>query len=250
LSTGSLGPMRMPPLSYPGRVAGAPPAWNELAAPFASIRLKRSLVWRGLGVPPGRGQPVLLIPGFMGGDGSMALMRRWLATVGYRPEPSGLVFNVRHSEAVMRDLEDRLAALQVGTGHRVALVGHSRGGLLAKVLAQRHPTLVSQVIGLGAPLANPFDVHPLTMLAVRLAQVYNLSRYRQGSEAEGRFLRDLAAPSTVPLTSIYSRSDGIVHWQACLRPDADCIEIDSSHNGFPLSPDAYVLLGQILARRP
>ncbi len=241
----------MPPLAYPGRVAGAPPVWNELATPFASIRLKRSLVWRGLGVPPGRGLPVLLIPGFMGGDGSLALLRRWLAAVGYRPEPSGLVFNVRYSEAVMDDLRDRLAALHARTGHPVALIGHSRGGLLAKVLAHRNPGLVSRVIGLGAPLANPFDVHPLTMVAVRLAQVYNLSRYRQGSNAEDRFLRDLEAPATVPLTSIYSRSDGIVHWEACLRPDADCIEIDSSHNGFPLSPDAYVLLGQILAgRRP
>jgi triacylglycerol lipase len=231
-----------------GRLNGPPPVWLESRAPLEERRLRRDPVFAGEGLARGDGLPVLLVPGFMGGDASMDTLRGWLLRLGYRAEASGLVFNIRYSEAVLETLEDRLRAL-FADGGPVALVGHSRGGLLAKVLAHRHPSLVATVVGMGSPLADPYDVHPFTMACVRAAQVANMVRYGRSSGVERRFLADLAAPARVPLTSIYSRTDGIVHWEACLRQDATCLEVGSSHVGLAVNRAVYALLSGLLSVR-
>lgn len=239
----------LPPLHYLGRITGPPPVWLESRAPLEHRRLRRDPVFAGDGLPRGGGRPVLLVPGFMGGDDSLATLRDWLLRLGYHVERSGLTFNIRYSEAVLDTLVPRVLALRGWLGRPVTLVGHSRGGLLAKVLAHRHPELVEQVVGLGSPLADPFDVHPITMAGVRLAQAVNAVWFGRSGSVERGFLADLAAPARVPLTSIYSRSDGIVHWEACLRPDATCLEVRSSHVGLAVNPTAYELLAGLLAAR-
>jgi len=240
----------MPPLGYLGRTAGQPPVWLESRLPLESLRLRRHPVFAGDGLPRGDGRPVLLIPGFMAGDRSVATMRDWLVRLGHGAELTGLLLNIRYSEAELRTLLLRLVDLYGRAGRRVTLVGHSRGGLLAKVAAHRHPELVERVVALGSPLANPYDVHPLTMAGVRVAQLVNLVRYARTGAVERAFLRDLQEPARVPLTSIYTRSDGIVHWRACLRPDAHCLEVDGSHVGLALNPEVYALVALVLAELP
>ena len=126
------------------------------------------------------------------------------------------------------------------------MIGHSRGGVLAKVLSHRKPDLVEQVITLGSPLNDPFDVHPLTMAGVHAAHLYNAMRYRHDASVEMRFLRDLRAEPRVPTTSIYSRSDGVVNWKACLRPDINAIEVHGSHVGLAMNPEVYRILAHML----
>jgi hypothetical protein len=159
---------------------------------------------------------------------------------------AGVTFNVMYSEVMLRPLIEALDRLQHRTGARVSLVGHSRGGVLAKVLSHRNPELVEQVITLGSPLNDPFDVHPLTMAGVRAAHLYNVFRYGHPASVEMRFLRDLAAPPRVPTTSIYSRSDGVVNWKACLRRDINAIEVKGSHVGLALNPEVYRILAHLL----
>src|SRR5260370_12828290 len=107
---------------------------------------------------------------------------------------------------MLRPLLEALQQLQHRTGARVALVGHSRGGVLAKVLSHRNPELVEQVITLGSPLNDPFDIHPLTMAGVRAAHLYNVLRYGHPASVEMRFLPDLAAAARVPATPLHLRS--------------------------------------------
>ena len=159
---------------------------------------------------------------------------------------AGVAFNVMYSEVMLRPLIDTLTALHRRTGARVSIVGHSRGGVLAKVLAHRKPDLVEQVITLGSPLKDPFDVHPLTMAGVHAAHLYNVMRFGHPASVEMRFLRDLAAAPRVPTTSIYSRSDGVVNWKACLRPDINAIEVNGSHVGLSLNPEVYRILSCLL----
>lgn len=227
-----------------------PPLWREgrVAAEYA--RLLRDPVYQGRGVPDGRGKPVFLIAGFLAGDTSMQALRDWLDRVGYAPELPGLYFNIRYSEVALKQLTLRLVDFYGWKGRKAVLIGHSRGGLLAKVLAHRHPEMVEQVITLGSPLGDPYDVSPVTMAAVRAAEVLNILRYRRTSALEKRFLRDLAAPCRVPTTSIYSRSDGIVHWEACLRPDVRAIEVNSTHVGLGVNPEVYSALGWLLHASP
>lgn len=237
----------IPPLRYFGRVIGLPPVWLEGRAPFENLRLRGTAVFAGDGLTRGRGQPVLLIPGFMAADRSLATLRDWLLRMGYHAEIPGLAFNVRYSEAVLDTILLHLVDLYGWLGQRVTLIGHSRGGLLAKVAAHRHPEMVEQVVALGAPLADPYDISPFTMACVRLAQVFNLVRFGRTAAVERPFLHDLAAPVRRPLTSIYSRTDGIVHWRACIRADVECVEVVSSHVGLAVNPDVYAVLARLLA---
>jgi triacylglycerol lipase len=220
--------------------------WLEGRIYLEWVRLIRDPVYRGIDLPRGLGRPVILIPGFLAGDWTLRTPYQWLRRIGYRPKMAGVTFNVMYSEVMLRPLIDTLVALNHRTGARVSLVGHSRGGVLAKVLAHRKPELVEQVITLGSPLTDPFDVHPLTMAGVRAAHLYNVFRFGHPASVEMRFMRDLAAPPKVPTTSIYSRSDGVVNWKACLRPDINAIEVKGSHVGLALNPEVYRILGHLL----
>jgi PGAP1-like protein len=220
--------------------------WLEGRIYLEFLRLIRDPVFRGLDIPPGHRRPVLLVPGFLAGDWTLRTQYDWLKRIGYRPQLAGLAFNVRFSEVMLKPLLDTLVEMNRRTRARVSLVGHSRGGVLAKVLSHRRPDLVEQVITLGSPLNDPFDVHPLTMAGVYAAHFYNAVLYRHDASVEMRFLRDLKAEPRVPTTSIYSRSDGVVNWKACLRPDVNAIEVHGSHVGLALNPEVYRILGHLL----
>jgi pimeloyl-ACP methyl ester carboxylesterase len=186
----------------------------------------------------------------MAGDSSLSVLRNWLLRSGYNVEVAGLVFNIRYSELVARLITLRLLAMHRLLGYKVTIVGHSRGGMLAKVIADREPGAVARVIALGSPLGDPYDIHPLTMAGVRVAHALNVLRYARGGGVERSFLRELEAPARVPLVSIYSRTDGIVHWEACLRPDAECLEVSGSHLGLGVNAQVYQLLAAILPSTP
>ncbi|HEV2934903.1 MAG TPA: hypothetical protein VGY96_17355, partial [Streptosporangiaceae bacterium] len=119
--------------------------WDPLAIRELTA-LVRDPVFRGRGVPEGDGRPVLLIPGFLAGDWMLRVLDAWLGRIGYRTYLSGIVFNIQHSERMVAGLRRKVNEIQKETGARVSLVGHSRGGLLAKVVAQRRPQSVEQVI--------------------------------------------------------------------------------------------------------
>src|SRR5690348_9081780 len=223
--------------------------WNpvgvrELAA------LSRDPVLRGRGVPRGDGRAVMLIPGFLSGDWSMLIMSNWLSRIGYQPHVSGINFNIHHSEHLIAGLRKRLAEVREQSDGRVSLVGHSRGGVLAKVLSSRVPDSVEQVIGLGSPFANQFDVAAITNFAVEVAKTAGQLATGRTFHTEGRFAHELRQPPKVPTTSIYTRSDEIVNFRSCLRPDIPAISVWGSHNGLVVNPEVYRLLGRLLARPP
>lgn len=125
-----------------------PPLWRELAG------LERFGAWAGDVSPPAaeRAMPVLLIPGLFAGDGSLRPVARALRAAGHEPQMAGIRCNVGCSEAAVARLTQRLERLADTHGAPVALVGHSRGGLFARVLAQRRSQLVSSVVTLASPL--------------------------------------------------------------------------------------------------
>src|SRR4030081_3776052 len=131
-----------------GRWDPIPPMWLEGRIYLESLKLIRDPVFRGVDVPSGLRRPVLLVPGFLAGDWTLRTLFDWLKRVEYRPRMAGVAFNVTYSEVMLRPLIDALVEMNRKTGARVTLVGHSRGGVLAKVLAHRKPSLVEQVITL------------------------------------------------------------------------------------------------------
>jgi pimeloyl-ACP methyl ester carboxylesterase len=221
--------------------------WDPLAIREFSA-LIRDPVFRGRGVPAGDGRPVLLVPGFLAGDWTLRVMHAWLGRIGYRSYLSGILLNVQHSEKLIGGLRRRVVEIEKETGSRVSLVGHSRGGLLSKVLAQRRPRDVEQVIALGAPLADWTDLAALTHHAVGFVRTANELAYGRRLNAEGRFTYDLKLTPVVPTTSIYTRTDDVVNFRSCLRPDIPALPVWGSHNGLVVNPEVFRLLGRLLAR--
>src|ERR1700739_3952623 len=86
--------------------------------------------------------PVLLVPGFLAGDTSLAVLRGWLRRRGSRTSSARMWLNVDCAERAVGRLEVRLRKLAARTGRRVVLIGQSRGGELARVLAVRHADVV------------------------------------------------------------------------------------------------------------
>lgn len=240
----------------------APPArwWgNHLGELRWQLELARLLVdpvFRGEGIPRGNGSPVVAIPGFLAGDSSLSVMRTWLGRLGYDAHPAGIVANVDCSDRAVNTLERRVEAL-AADGQRVALIGHSRGGHFAKALAHRRPELVSSVISVGAGLDTPFDISVPTqaaVAAVRRVHAVTSDRIAHNgcftATCRCPFSHDYAAefPSEVPLTSIYSRGDGVVRWRACIVPYARCVAVEGSHVGLAFNRMVYRELARTLAR--
>ncbi|MDQ6747327.1 MAG: alpha/beta hydrolase [Candidatus Dormibacteraeota bacterium] len=230
-----------------GRWYPIPPVWLEGRAWLEYARLQRSSIFAGVGVPAGDGRPVMLIPGFLAGDTSLDTMRGWLRRNGYRTLRSGINLNAQSSEVLLQRIASRLGTEYRRGGRRVSLVGQRRGGVLALGVAQRYPQLVEEVISLGSPIGDPLDVHPSTMAAVHVARLVHAMR-RGPRDLDARFDRELADPVPVPVTSMYSKTDGIVHWRACLRPDVASVEVGGSHVGMGINVRVYEEIARVLAR--
>jgi triacylglycerol lipase len=234
-----------------------PPIWRESRVGLEVASLIRHPVFRGEGVADADGQPVLLIPGFLAGDDSLGLMTRWLRRTGHHTRKAGMRANVDCSQAAVERLLERVEVLAECHEQRVALVGQSRGGTLARVMAVRRPDLVSGVVALGSPQIKPLAIHPLVALqVVAIGALGTLGAphlfghsCRRGACCE-HFWDDLQAdfPAGVGYVSIYSRSDGIVDWKACLDPAAKCVEVRASHLGMAVNAEAYRAVAEALER--
>src|SRR5436190_13047656 len=134
-NTASMAPMpRMPHLPP---VPHIPPLWRESRFGLELAELRRSPVFRGHGVPDGGGRAVMLIPGFLAGDGSLATMTHWLRANGYHTRRAGMRANVDCSAEACERLEARLEGFADYTGQKVTIIGQSRGGAFARALAVR-----------------------------------------------------------------------------------------------------------------
>jgi pimeloyl-ACP methyl ester carboxylesterase len=235
-----------------------PPLWRESRIGLEWATLRRSGVFRGDGVPEGGGRGVLLIPGFLAGDGSLATMTGWLRAAGYRTKRAGIRANIACSEAACAKLEERLELLAQATGGRVVIVGQSRGGVFAKALASRRPELVAGIVALGAPVVSQLAIHPVVLAQVGVVAALGsgpmpglISWRCLRGECCAPFRRDLGAefPPEVGYISLYSRTDGIVDWRSCVDPDADaCVELNGSHCGMSLNVGAYRAIAAALHR--
>jgi triacylglycerol lipase len=234
-----------------------PPIWRESRVGLELASLLRDPIFRGVGVRDAGGQPVFLIPGFLAGDDSLGVMTRWLRRTGHHTRKAGMRSNVNCSEEAVNRLEERVAILAECCEKKVAIIGQSRGGNFARVIAVRRPDLVSGIVALGSPQLDPLAVHPLVrvpVLAVGALGTLGAPGLFSNSCRSGHccecFWKDMEGdfPTGVGYVSIYSRSDGIVDWEACLDPAAEHVEIQASHCGMAVSGQSYRATADALAR--
>jgi triacylglycerol lipase len=243
----------MPSPLAPGQ-APAIPLRGELRY---GLELARLLADRDLHRRGGRWSDpaVLLVPGFLAGDQSLSVLAAWLRRGGARTAGAGMWLNADCAERAAAAIESRLRRLAERAERPVMLIGQSRGGELARVVALRNPDLVSTLVMLGSPVLDPLSVGPAVLGAVRtVARLGDLGVPGVLSSECGdgaccaAFRDDLRAPlpPDVRAVAIYSRSDGIVSWQACLDPAAEQLEVESSHVGMSVNARVYRELARIL----
>jgi triacylglycerol lipase len=244
----------IPPMPGDERWWGRPVAETRWQLELA--RLLVDPVLRGRDVPRGDGRPVVLVPGFLAGDQTLLVLAAWLRHIGYRPAICGFVANVQCSDRAVARVERRLEQLHRRHGRRVALIGHSRGGHYARALGSRRPDLVSHAVAMGTGLREMLAVSYPTEAAV--AAVRRAQQLTGGARSprcltehcDCAFAQDFARPfpaDLVRLTSIYSRGDGVVRWQAALAPGADCVEVTGSHVGLIFNRKTYRAVSAALA---
>ncbi len=208
---------------------------------FGSSLLLSPLLMRA---PRGDGHPVLALPGFLASDLSMAPLRRYLAELGYDAQAWRMGRNIAGLGKMRGALRERLAEIHATSGRKVSIVGWSLGGVYARDLALQAPEMVRSVITLASPFAN--DVRATN--ATRLYE--QLTGESAGDNPE--LVQAIAGDLPVPVTSIYSKSDGIVNWRTCLlRPSltAENIEIHfASHVGIGVNPAALWAIADRLAQ--
>lgn len=199
--------------------------------------------------------PVLLIPGFVAGDSSLAVMRAWLERSGHRVYRTGMLANLDCAERIVSRLQEQVARAHEETGQRVVVIGQSRGGALARALAVREGERVAGLVMLGSPVCAPLAVSPHVLRTVRLVAwlgdrgvpgVFSRDCHEGECCAEFRAQLQAPLPSSVRAVAVHSRSDAIVDWQACVDPYARSVEIDSSHCGMSVHPAVYRVLEDML----
>lgn len=201
--------------------------------------------------PQGNGRPVMLVPGFLAGDSSLTRMALWLRTGGWQLARSGITWNVDHGEIVVDAVIERLDAAVRSQGQRALLIGQSRGGSIARAVAVLRPDLVETIVTLGSPLRDQLAVRPRTWPSIvgvgalgtlGVPGLFSLSCLNGECCARANAAVTAEFPSDVGFLSIYSRSDEVVRWQACLDPAARHLEVDVSHVGMGMAREVWELV--------
>jgi pimeloyl-ACP methyl ester carboxylesterase len=197
--------------------------------------------------PAGDGHAVIVFPGLSASDTSTLPLRGYLQGLGYDVSGWNQNFNFGPRAGVLEEARRQVEDTFEHSGRKVSLIGWSLGGVYARELAKLLPHCVRGVITLG----TPFNGSPKSTNAWR---IYELTSGRSAEHETELFTLPEAPP--VPTTSIYSRTDGVVAWQASLQ-DAERashvrtenIEVYASHIGLGLNPTAWWAVADRLAQQ-
>jgi pimeloyl-ACP methyl ester carboxylesterase len=231
------------------------PAYDAPAPSFALLAMELRAFWEFGAVlpawpalqcaPPGDGHSVIIFPGLAASDTSTVPLRKYLQTLGYEVSGWHQGSNFGPRAGVLENAKRHVLETSQASGRKVSLVGWSLGGIYAREIAKELPEHARCVITLGTPFAGG----PRSTNAWRLYEA--VSGRDIDRETDHYTLHE--APS-VPTTSIYSKSDGIVAWQGSIQiptqrnPRTENIQVLASHFGIGLNPSAWWAVADRLAQ--
>ena len=238
---------------HPHQQTARVPIWREAKLIDEWLQLKTSPVWAGQNVPRGNGSAVVTIPGFLCSDRYTNCLTNWLQRVGYRASPSGLVRNNDCLENTLQRVRETIENAADETGGRVHLIGHSLGGVIARIAAIQRPELIASVMTLAAPFRG-VRAH---WYVLWLGQCVRQRLQREDAPqcftgfcpcpAINALQQDF--PASVPNCAIYTKADGIVDWRACINDNPLYnAEVSGTHIGLVFNPQVYGLIGQWLQK--
>lgn len=215
----------------------------EVRAPFDWA----TLVFRApqlAAAPRGDGRPVMLLPGYRADEASLRPLGRYLDYLGYDTYEWGLGRNRGDVDTDVVRVALRCSQIRESLdGEPLTLVGWSLGGVVAREVARLYENEVREVITMGTPIVGG---PKYTTVASRFAEIANLDLDKFEQEVHERNLAGIRQP----VTSIYSKSDGVVDWRASVdtyNPQAMNLEVRSTHFGMGGNASIWLLIAQILA---
>ena len=223
----------------------------ELRAPLEAMTLMATMPLLKK-APLGDGQPVLVIPGFMTGDGATYILRRYLKQQGLVAYPWEQGRNPGLRLEIYQNLEKRIDELYSRHGRAVSVVGWSLGGLYARVLGHKMPGKIRQVITLGSPFAINSSISTeevgVSGPVVKLYEKLNPDNEHDKLASGEPFWEN---PPPVPSTAIYSENDGIASWCYCIDDTSERVEnisVFGSHMGLTHNPLVLYVLAERLSQ--
>ena len=230
---------------------------------FAAVEFMQLVadpLFYGIGAPRGDGRLALVLPGLFANDWYLWPLRAWLGRVGFRPVRSALRVNAGCPERLCGVIEEELARRRRTAPGPVVLIGHSRGGMLARAIAARLQEDASHLVLLGSPVGLLSRTREWSVSSVaaspatsRVAEQSIRARQRLdpdcnvpvcGCPFPTDFARPLSAHTKV--ASIYSRNDPIVPAGAAMLPEGENIELGGTHSGLVYNRAMYRELARLL----
>lgn len=231
--------------------------WSEVLVAAELLWLRATPVYYGWGVPRGDQSGVVIIPGFLGTDIYLLELNAWLRRIGYRPYFSGIGVNAECPNLlIQRRLTETIDRARKETRRKVHVIGHSLGGIIARSIAHQRPQDVVSVITLGAPFrgtvahGNVLRAAEAVRKRIQAEHGPNVLPDCYTGHCTCNFIDSLRrnTPSTVAVTAIYTRSDGVVDWRYCLTGDPEVDrEVAGTHMGLAFNPSAYTIIAERLA---
>jgi len=223
----------------------APPAWWHFVGEAGAVvdrwfgRISASRIGAAREGALAGGAPVMVFPGFLADDRMTRLVRRAVRAAGRRATGWG----VGQNRGVRADILDLLAErIDVfAPDEKVALVGWSLGGLMARELAKRIPDRIERVVTLGSPFSG-------SLRANRAWKLYE--RVAGHSIEDSPIPADLPVKPPVPTIAIWSPRDGIVA-ASCARGNEGesdlAMQVNCRHMSFVSAPSAIAAILDALA---
>ena len=206
-----------------------------------------------MAAPQGDGHPVVLVPGFMAGESTLAALKLFLQNKGYDVHTWGLGRNVGFRGKHANALPQKIRYLHHTTGRKVSLVGWSLGGVFSFYGAETTQDCVRSIITLGSPVSVDMmgNQSPPALKAM-----YRLVSHRLGASAHLMQPRAKAMREhrrlPIPTSCLYSLSDGVVPPQeATIDGDPalhENIQVPGSHVGLGFNGIVMAIVADRLAQ--
>lgn len=222
--------------------------WFAAEAPRFAIQLGRTLLEmpERHQLPKGDGHPIIFLPGFMTGNGATFFMRRILREQQHNALRWIHGTNVGITEEMVEGVVDQVIRVSNDYGARVSLVGQSLGGSIARVVANMVPNNVRSVVTLGSP------INGLGGILDNVKTMYDARTTGAGAEeAWASYYEHIVDNPPLPSTSIYSKTDGVVHWDESIMietANAENVEVCSSHLSMGFDIDVIKVIADRLAQ--
>ena len=221
--------------------ARAPWEWGASLAAWPMLKMM------GVWPKPSEANPqhVIVYPGLAAGDASTRPLRSFLEDLGYTVHGWYQGMNRGPGRGVLARLQEQLVAVHRDSKQPVSLIGWSLGGVYARELSKLQPKAVRNVITLGTPFAQ-------SPRSTNASRVYSLLSGE--TLPDELMMRKIAEAPPVPCTSVFSKTDGVVAWQASMqKPSAanaalENVEVFASHLGMGVNAAAWYAVADRLAQ--